>query len=121
MSKNDNSKICAILAYIMLIGVIWYFVDEKMKKSSLAKFHVKQGLFLAIVGIGLGILFAILGSVLAFIPIIGWIFGVLLAPVGLIINLGILVLVIIGIINAANEKKEPVPVIGGFAEKVFTF
>jgi len=36
-SKKNNSskdiadgKICAILAYL-LIGIIWYFVDEKMK------------------------------------------------------------------------------------------
>ena len=121
MSKNDNSKVCAILAYIFLIGVVWYFVDEKMKKSSFAKFHVKQALFLAIVGLGISILLAIVSSVFAVIPIIGWIISLILVPVGILINIGLLVLWIFGLINSINEKKEPIPVIGGYAEKVFTF
>ncbi len=121
MGKDENSKICAVLAYIFLIGVIWYFADEKMKKSAFAKFHVKQGLFLFIVGISLAVLFSIVSTVLVFIPIIGWILGALLVPVGLVVNIGLLVLWVFGLINAASEKKEPVPLIGKFAEDIFTF
>lgn len=99
--KIENEKICAILSYL-LIGVIWYFADEKMKKSRFAKFHAKQGLVLIIAEL----------IVYAFwmIPFIGWFF----AP---ILNFALLVLLIIGIINAANDKMNALPVIGSFAEK----
>ena len=50
MAKDDNSKLVAILSYF-LVGVIWYLVDEKVKKSPLAKFHVKQALNLMIISI----------------------------------------------------------------------
>ncbi|MFW6014538.1 MAG: DUF4870 domain-containing protein [Candidatus Nanoarchaeia archaeon] len=121
MSKNENSKTCAILAYILLIGVIWYFVDEKLKKDAFVKFHVKQALFLAVVGIGIAIAVSIMSMVLVFIPFIGWAITGLLSLLGMIINLGLLILWIFGLINAINEKKEPIPIIGKFAEKIFTF
>ena len=54
----ENEKVCAILSYL-LIGIIWYFADEKMKKSNFAKFHVKQGIVLFIAGIIVSIVYGI--------------------------------------------------------------
>ena len=121
MVKNENNKICAILAYIFLIGVIWYFVDEKMKKDAFVKFHVKQALFLFVIGIGISIAFMILSAVLAVIPFIGWLISLILIPLGLAINIGLFILWVFGLINAINEKKEPIPLIGTHAERLFTF
>ena len=101
-ASTDNSKICAILAYL-LVGIIWYFVDEKLKKDAFVKFHVKQGLVLLITGV-------VVSIVLTIIPIIGWI----LLPIAQLI---MLVLAILGIINAANGKKAEVPLIGQFGKK----
>ena len=101
--SNDNSKICAILAYL-LVGIIWYFVDAKMKKDAFVKFHVKQGLVLLIVGIVLSIALNLL-----------WFIGWILMP---LVQLVMLVLAILGIINAANGKKAEVPLIGQFAKKL---
>ena len=39
---TSNNKLCAALSYL-LIGIIWYFADEKMKSSSFAKFHFQLG------------------------------------------------------------------------------
>ncbi len=100
----ENEKLCAILSYLV-IGVIWFFVDEKMKKSKYAKFHVKQAIILIIVDL--------IFSVVASIPILGW----AIAP---ILYLAILILAIIGIVNAANMNENKLPIIGQFAEK-FTF
>ena len=100
--SNDNSKICAILAYLV-IGIIWYFVDEKLKKDAFVKFHVKQGLVLLI----MWIVFVIVGSI---IPVLGGI-------VMLIGKVVYLVGVILGIINALNGKQNELPVIGQFAKK----
>ena len=69
------------------------------KDSKFARFHTNQGLVLFIVGI--------LSSVIALIPLIGWI----IAPIGAIL---VSVLAIIGIINALNGKAKELPVVGKF-------
>lgn len=102
--KNGQGKTCAILAYL-LIGIIWYFVDEKIKKDDFAKFHVKQALVLMIASFAGSLLFSIL-----------WVFCWLIPFYQLIIIVG----AIIGMINASNGKKEKLPLIGQFGDK-FTF
>ncbi len=103
-SKNaDNNKLCAILSYL-LVGVVWYFVDDKIKKDEFAKFHVKQAVILLIADI-------VANAVLMIIPILGWI----LIP---ILNLAILVLAVIGIMNAINNEKKELPYIGQYASKL---
>jgi hypothetical protein len=39
----ENKLAVSILAYL-LIGIIWYFVDEDAKKDEFVKFHVQQGI-----------------------------------------------------------------------------
>ena len=52
MSKKEieEGKAAAVLSYL-LIGIIWYFVDEKMKKNSYVKFHVQQAIVLIIASV----------------------------------------------------------------------
>ena len=59
MAKSENGKLCAIIAYLLL-GIIWYFVDEKVKKDKFAQFHVKQ----AIVFLVLSIIVNVIGGLL---------------------------------------------------------
>lgn len=99
----EQGKACAILAWIFPIGLIWYLVDEKMKKNVFAGFHVKQSLVLFILWIAVWIV----GSILFFI---GW----LLIPIG---GLLIFILWIIGIVYAATGKQKELPLIGQFGEK----
>jgi len=105
VSKDiEQGKTCAILSYL-LIGIIWYFADDKMRKNAFAKYHVKQGLVLLIVWVVIWII-----SIPLFF--LFWLFW--------IIEIVLLVLMILGIINAVNNKKAPLPIIGQFA-KIFTF
>jgi len=104
---KQNEKLCGILTYF-LAGIIWYFVDEEMKKSKFVKFHVKQALILLIANI----IISVAGSI---IPFIGWF---IILPLG---SLFILILWIIGIISAINGKEKELPIIGKYAEKVFQF
>ncbi|OYT42821.1 MAG: import component protein [Candidatus Aenigmarchaeota archaeon ex4484_56] len=102
---NENEHIASILSYF-LVGIIWYFVDEKMKKSKMLKFHSKQALNLFIISIVLSIVF----QILFFLFWLGW-----------VVNLVILVLWILGLINAINKKEAPIPIVGGWAEKYLTY
>jgi len=103
MAKNDNAKLCAILSYF-LAGIVWYYVDDKMKKNKFAEFHAKQALVLLITSI-------IINVVGMIIPIIGWF---IILPIG-----GLLVLIwwILGLIYAATDKKTELFLIGQFAKK----
>ncbi len=99
----EDGKLCAILSYI-LVGMIWWLADEKMKKNNFAKFHFKQALVLLIVSV----IINIVGTI---IPIIGWF---IILPLG---GLFTLVLWILGIINAIQGKEKELWLIGSFAKK----
>ena len=101
--KVENEKLVAILSYF-LIGIIWYFVDEKMKKSAFAKFHVKQALVFTIISS----IVIVVGTI---IPVLGWF---VILPLG---GIAMTILGIMGIINAINLKTKELPVIGKYAKK----
>lgn len=103
-SDVETGKVCAILAWFFPIGLIWYFVDEKMKKNEFAGFHVKQALVLVIASVCINIVGGI-------IPIIGWF---IILPIG---NLAVFVFFIIGLINAITGKQKELPLIGRFGAK----
>ena len=98
---DDHSKTVAILSYIV-IGLVWYLADDKVH-DDFTKYHVKQGLVLLIAYVAA----MAVSSILFFISFI-------LVP---IVGLVSLVLVILGMVNASNNKKVELPIIGGFAEK----
>lgn len=100
--KLGNEKIAAILQYFFPIGLIWFLVDEKIKKSGLVKFHLKQSLVLVITYT----IWRIICELLWFI----------VGPIGWIVQLGLVVLAVVGIINAYKGKKKEVPLLGSFSK-----
>ncbi len=109
----DNGKLVAILAYF-LVGIVWYFADEKVKGSSLAKFHVKQSLNLMVISVVLHIALSVLmGGMYMLMPII--------ALLSMLINLAVFVLWIMGIIYAINDEQKPLPIVGEWAAKYLKF
>lgn len=114
---TENGKLCAILAYLF-VGIIWYFVDDKVKKDKFAKFHVKQSIVLLIASlifnVVYSILYSIVSAVLVWIPVIGWLIMLILA-LGFVLPV---VWFIIGIVNAASCTEDELPIIGHFGEKL---
>jgi uncharacterized membrane protein len=109
-----DNKTTAIVSYITIVGWIIAFVTYNGKpeaeKGSLAKYHLKQsfGLFVT------AVVYSIAVNILAFIvPFLGMILS--------LVSLGLFILLILGIINAANEKETPLPIIGQYFEKQFDF
>jgi uncharacterized membrane protein len=88
----------AIISYLGLLVLIPLLTEAK--NDPFVKFHIKQGL---IVLIGL-----VLASFIMAIPVLGWFLGPLLWLVSI-------VLMVIGIMNAANGKQVELPVVGKFA------
>ncbi len=94
--EDKNTNIYAALAYILFF--IPLIVD---KDSEYGKFHANQGLNLLLLGIAVSVLGAL-------IPFIGWF---IISPIG---GLLVLVLAIMGIINALNGEEKELPVIGKY-------
>lgn len=103
-----DNKTLSIVSYITLFGWLISFVIGKEKSNSLLKYHLKQSLGLLIFSIVLSIILNVL-LVATKIGILG-IFGFI--P---------LILMIIGIINAANNVEKPLPLIGKMFEDKFSF
>jgi uncharacterized membrane protein len=115
MSENkDQEKTVAILSYF-LIGIIWYFVDEKIKKSSFVKYHVKQAINMFVIGIALSLAFSFVSMMLFFIMI------PIFYTLSRLFGLALTVLWVFGIVYAAQGKEKPVPLIGEFADKYLKF
>lgn len=94
----EKNKLMAIIGYIVPILFFVPLVTDA-KDSPFARFHANQQLVLLIVAIAVNIA----GST---IPFVGWF---LIWPVGVI---ALLVLAIIGILNASRGEMKPLPVIG---------
>lgn len=102
----------AILAYLGPLILIPFLTEAK--NDSFVKFHLKQGLTFIIVAIIWSFVASALGTIL-------WALGLgFLTLLFTLISLGLFVIDILGIVNAANGKMNPLPIIGGLGNK-FTF
>ena len=88
-----------IVAYITIVGWLIALLRGTREES---KFHLNQSLVLILTNI----IWGVIGKVLAFIPIIGW----LAIPIGYLI---IFVLWLMGLIYAVQGQEKAVPFIGG--------
>lgn len=103
-----SNKAMAILSYFGLLVLIPLLAA---KNSRFARFHANQGLIVLIAGVVGTIGQRVLGLVLKYIPYIG---GVLAGLIGFAVSAVLLVLTVLGIINAAQGKAKELPVIGKF-------
>jgi uncharacterized membrane protein len=94
----EKNILMAVLSYIGPLVIISYL---SAKNDSFVNYHIRQGLVLLV------------------IEVASWFLGHILWPLWLLlqlVNLGILVLSIIGIINAAKGEEKEVPLVGSYAK-----
>ena len=107
---NDRQgRAAATLSYIPLAGLLFSLFLHYGNKNSFSAFHLRQSL-----GLHVAMMFIYLfGYMIQIIPWLGW-------WVKNFLWLGLFILFIIGIINAANEKRKVVPYLGETFAKVFS-
>lgn len=104
----EEGKAFAILSYVLtFLSFPFFLVPLIMRNNAYSLYHSKQCLILWIAGL-------VLTAVS--VPLMAVCVGAVLLPVGAIF---LLVLNIMGIINAVNGRMEPLPVIGKWAEDWF--
>ena len=101
MDPKKNT-LMAVLSYLGPLVIVSFIVA---KDDPFAKFHIKQGLVLLVIWVVISILQSTM-----------WQFWMLYQ----LLNLGVFILAIVGIINAAQGKEQDLPLVGQFA-KYFTF
>jgi len=99
----ENKKLYCILAYI---GPLWLVGLLSAPNEPDVKFHVNQGIVLTIADVILYIVAAI------FAAILGWRGAILASLIYFVVSIAILVLVIMGIMNANNGLQKELPIIG---------
>ena len=102
------------LAYVTFIPAILFLVMEPYNKDKFIRFHSFQCLFFAATMFVLWIVMMVVGFVLAFVPVVGWLLGFIL---WLTLVFGSLAVVIFLIYKAYNGEKFMLPVIGKLAEQ----
>lgn len=110
-NQNDQSNtiLFSILSYI---GILWLIPLLVEKNDKVVRFHVNQGIVLFIFDIIGSIAVGILSAIFVFIPVISFL-GVVIASLFGILCF-VLMIMIIGIVNAANKSEKPLPIIGKF-------
>ena len=101
MDKDaQENKLIAAISYLSILCLVGLLGK---KDSVFVQHHAKQGLVLFVIEIGL--------MVVNIIPILGqiiWLFG----------SIAVMVLAIMGIINAVQGKNADLPLIGDLAKKI---
>ncbi len=105
----QNNKVFAILAYFGILVLVPIFAA---KESKFARFHANQGLVLCIVEVVWYLISYFIS--LALIHSLSFGFLTLWTGISWLVNIGILVFVIIGIVNAAQGSTKPMPLFGKF-------
>jgi len=97
-AQKQNNSLMAAIAYVGPLVILSYLIA---KDEPFVKFHIKQGLVLFVIEVAIWVLSMIL-----------W----FLFPLYWLIDLAILVLSIIGIINAVQGKEKALPFVGGYSK-----
>ncbi|MBQ4323084.1 MAG: hypothetical protein IJC19_04010 [Clostridia bacterium] len=100
-----DKKITGIVSYITIIGwLVAYLIGDKAG----AKKHLNQGLVLGVVQLFMWVAGAIVMFVLGWIPVVGYLIGLILEIIGILI----LAVQIYGIYLAATDSEKSIPVVG---------
>ena len=114
----SKPKVLAFLSYLLsILGCLYVLLFEREDK--LAVYHAKQSLTIVVTAVG-ALLAWLLGTWgLTWIPIVGPLLAAALFSQVILLYIFLAVVWIIGIIYALQAKRQPLPLIGKWAERLF--
>ena len=112
---QPKGNLIAALAYITFIPAIILVLIEPFKRNRFVRFHCFQSIFLAVATILAAIALRILYSLLALIPVLGYLLAWLALTVAL---LGCVILWLVLLVKALQGEAFGLPLIGSIAEKL---
>lgn len=110
-----SPNLAGALAYVL--GIVTGIVFLMIEKDPFVRFHAYQSILLSVAWILFWIAWTIVSGILFHIPFLGFIAVMVGMLVSLVLGLGMLVLVVVLIIKAAQGQRWKLPFIGDMAEK----
>ena len=107
-NTSAEDKTVAILSYLTIVGFVVAIVMHSNSKTRLGVFHLRQSLGLFLLCIAL----IPAGTILGFVPFVGWL-------AGLALWMGILALWLVGLLAAIGGTEKPLPVLGDKFQRWF--
>lgn len=99
---EQKNVLMGILAYLGPLVIVSYIIA---REDPFVKFHIKQGLVLLVIEVGLWILSSFFWTLFYQFWMMWQIF-----------NFALFILAILGIVNAAQGKEKELPLVGSFAK-----
>jgi uncharacterized membrane protein len=110
-----KDKLAAAAAYVTFIPAVIFLLIEPFKRNRFVRFHSSQSIFFTIATILIALAMRGLYSVLALIPVAGYLLAWLTTG---ILLLGWSILWLVLLIKALQGETFQLPIIGRFAEKI---
>jgi uncharacterized membrane protein len=112
-STGLDQNVAGLLAYLFgpVSGIVFYILE---KENTFVRFHAVQSILVAIASVVFWIGFTVLSSVLAFIPILGWIVSGLVSVVA---GFAFFALWIVLMVKAFQGQEWEVPIVGKYARQ----
>jgi uncharacterized membrane protein len=108
---SRSSRYLAFFGYLLsLPGAL--FVLLARRDDAFAVYHARQSLRLAIIGLAAPIVWAAIAWVLAWIPVVGGMLGVISFALVIAVYVGILISWIAGMIYSLKGQVRPLPLFG---------
>jgi uncharacterized membrane protein len=115
LPTRPKDNLIAALAYVTFIPAVVFVLIEPFKRNRFVRFHSFQSIFLAVATVVAAIVMRILYSVLALIPVAGYLLAWLASAVAL---LGWMILWLVLLVKALQGETFRLPWIGNLAEKI---
>jgi len=114
---SKPKKHFAFLAYLLpIIG--WLYVLLFHKKDEFALYHAKQSMVITMTAVGAPAAWALVAWIVFWLPLAGPIISAALFALVILIYIFLAVTWVIGMVYALQDRMKPVPVVGGWAERI---
>jgi uncharacterized membrane protein len=116
-SSGLAPNVAGALSYLfgIITGIAFLLIE---KENRFVRFHAAQSVVISGSLIALSILMSILGGILAMIPVIGWIVGLVLGVFWLLVGLGGFILWLVLMFRAFQGHEWRVPLAADYADKI---
>ena len=112
-----SNRITAFIAYLVpILGPLYALFAHRDKEFPV--FHAKQSLILTITAIGAPLVWGVFAWVVFWLPTAGPIIAVVAFTLVILIYILLAVNWILGLIRALRYELKPLPVVGGWAERI---
>ncbi len=113
LDYNIASPLCYV-PFGFIAAIVFLLTESR--ESKFVRFHAIQSLLFGAALITLTSVVSIFGVIIGKIPIIGFIFALMMIPFWVILSFGSLILMIITIVKAYQYQFYKLPIIGKYAE-----